>query len=373
MTTPRIGEVREAVPADNVALLALTAACPMEGDIGLCVERAPDFFALNALEGESWRVGVVDDADGVPIGCVAVAERLAYVRGEATRTMYVSDLKVLPAYRGTAAADALVAYARDVCAERGGDDVLVFLTILAGNEAMRRRLSGPRGLPQVDRIATIRSHSIPLLWRRRAPVSAELTVSPATSGDLAHMAALWTQVAPRRQFAAVLDETTLLSWIEAAPDLDVSSYLLARDASGAIVGFLGVWDQHGFKQLRITGYSRRLAAVRALFNAAGPLTGAAPLPPPGSALRFVTAVNVCVAPERPEVLRALVLRAYDGVRGRDYSFLNIGLDVADPAATALKGLLAQPTDVWACISSPRGAYAGPDVADRPVHHEIALV
>ena len=55
-------------PADNDALVELSVACPMEGDIGLAVDRAPDFFALNRLEGDAWRVGVVDGPDGRPVG-----------------------------------------------------------------------------------------------------------------------------------------------------------------------------------------------------------------------------------------------------------------------------------------------------------------
>src|SRR5688500_6477453 len=198
---PKVGAVRPATPADNAALLAVTAGCAMEGDIGLCVERAPDFFALNALEGDFWQVAVVDDDAGVPIGCIAVAERTSYLSGEPTRTMYVSDHKVLPPFRGTGAADALVTFARDLCVGRLGDDVPVFLTIIAGNAAMERRLAGPRGLPHLHRFATIRSHSIPLLWPRRAPRDAGVVVGPAAPGDLTEMAELWQRVAPGRQLA----------------------------------------------------------------------------------------------------------------------------------------------------------------------------
>ncbi|MEO7443112.1 MAG: hypothetical protein ABIW46_06225, partial [Acidimicrobiales bacterium] len=79
-----VNSVRAATPADNAALLALTAACPMEGDIGLCMERAPDFFALNRLEGDHFEVGVVDGPDGTPVGCIAVAERRVYLHGQPT-------------------------------------------------------------------------------------------------------------------------------------------------------------------------------------------------------------------------------------------------------------------------------------------------
>ena len=51
--------VRDAAPSDNAALVRLATACPMRGDLTMCMDREPDFFALARLEGERWRVGVV--------------------------------------------------------------------------------------------------------------------------------------------------------------------------------------------------------------------------------------------------------------------------------------------------------------------------
>jgi hypothetical protein len=75
----------------------------------------------------------------------------------------------------------------------------------------------------------------------------------------------------------------------------------------------------------------------------------------------------------PGVLRALLLHAYGAWRGKGYSVLNVGLDVRDPLTAALTGLLAQPTDVNAYITTPGGRYAGPSLGHLPLHHEIALV
>ena len=55
--------VRDATPADNADLIALSAACAMSGDIGLRIDRRPDFFALNRLEGQRWQVGVAELRD----------------------------------------------------------------------------------------------------------------------------------------------------------------------------------------------------------------------------------------------------------------------------------------------------------------------
>jgi S-adenosylmethionine-diacylglycerol 3-amino-3-carboxypropyl transferase len=374
--TPDRGSVepvaREAVPADNLALLDLASACPMEGDIGLCIRRRPDFFALNRLEGDRWRVGVVDGPDGRPVGCVATAERDVYLDGRPSPSMYVSDLKVHPDHRGTGAADALTGFARQACVDAGGEHVPTFLTILAGNRAMERRLEGPRGLPFLHRIATLRSHSVSLLWRRRPPRVDGLRVERGEPEDIEEMAALWQEVAPGRQFAPVHDAASLAHWIERAPGLHLSDYRLARRADGRVVGFVGFWDQSSFKQTVVTGYSRSLAGFRLAFNTAAPVLHAPRLPAPGGELRHLSAVHVCVRPESREVLRALVVDAYNELRGSGYSFFSVGLDVADPLSGALSGLLAQPTDIWACVATGDAA-GGPSLDGRPVHHEIALV
>lgn len=363
-------EARDATPADNDALVELSVACPMEGDIGLAVDRAPDFFALNRLEGPTWRVGVVDGPEGRPVGCIAIAERTVFVNGEPQAGMYVSDFKVHPAHRGGGAADELILWARGACVAAHGPDVLAFLTVLAGNRSMLRRMAGPRGLPVITRVATFRSHTIPLVWRRRLRDS-PVTVSPAEPGDLEEMGALWARLAAGRQFAAVHDAGSLSAWVDAAPGLALPDHRVARRPDGTLAGFLGLWDQSEFKRLRVTGYSRRLGAVRAAFNALAPLTGATRLPAPGGALRNLTAVHVCAPPDDPAVLRALVLDAYSASRGRGYSFLNVGLDVADPLAAGLKGLLAQPTDVWVCVATLGGP--PPALDGRPTYHELALV
>ena len=363
----------DATAADNGALLALASACEMRGDIGLRIDREPDFFALNRLEGTRWQVGVVRaQAPDSVAGCVAVSERHAYIDGRPTRSMYLGDLKVHPVHRGGPVADALEEYARAACRRIGGETVPCLLTILAGNGAMERRTLGPRGLPVLTRFATIRSHSIPFLWSRPQSVTG-LRVDVAKPNDLEEMARLWQQVAPGRQFAPVHDADSLGALVATAPGLGIESFWVARNASGRIIGFVAAWDQSSFKQLRVTSYSARLGIVRAGFNLLARLGQATPLPPAGGQLRCLTAFGVCVPESRPDVLRALLQRIYAAHRTHGYSCLNIGLDLRDPLAVALQGLLAQPTDVHAYITTPAGVYAGPTLGTRPLHYETALV
>lgn len=364
--------MRHARPADNEDLVALAAACPMVGELTLRIDRSPDFFALNRLEGDRWKLAVADRAGRV-VGCVAFSERNVFVNGREMRIGYAGDLKVHPGHRDTSVADALSFWAERAC---GGliPSAPVLITVLGGNRAMERRLSGPRGVPRFKQIGTIRTHSITILWKRANPNSrGSINTAPAAWTDITRMAELWDRVARERQLAPVMTAESLASWIRGAPGLEVSSYRLARSPQGELLGFAAVWDQRSFKQLTVVGYSRRMAAARIAFNLFAPMVGAERMPPAGSPLHSATILNVCVPGDRPDVLRALLIDAHNDLRHSNCSVLNIGLDVRDPLSEAVSGLFAQPTDVNAYVMALRSGVA-PEVLDaRPLHYEIALV
>ncbi len=363
--------IRDATPADNEPLIALAAACSMLGDISLRIDRGPDFFALNRLEGQCWRVGVAERA-GMIVGCVAISERLAYVNARERRTGYVGDLKVHPAHRDTRIADELSRYAERAC-ELLPPTAPVMITVLAGNRAMERRLPGPRGVPVLRRIGTIRTHSIPILWRRRVNDPGSIRVAPAGWTDIDEMAALWSRVAPLRQLAPVLSASAMAEWILAAPGLDISSYRLARSSNGELLGFLAMWDQRVFKQLTVVAYSTRMKAARSAFNLLVPTVGGERMPRPGSPLNCVSIAHICVPADKPRVLRALIISGYNEQRGSGCSFMNVGMDRRDPLSAAVDGLFAQPTDVNAYIVAPRRGVMPEHLDERPLHNEIALV
>ena len=365
--------VRRATPHDNSALVALTLACPMRGDIGLVSDRAPDFFALNRLEGERWEVLVAEDAAERVVGCIAVAARPAWLHGRVVSTLYVSDLKVHPDWRGGPAADLLEQAVRDACERIGGPDAPVLVTVLAGNRAMERRTPGPRGLPRLDRFATFEASSIPLAWRRPLPEDeTAFTVRAARPSDVEEMAALWSLVAPTRQWTPAHDAASLHRFLSAAPGLDLGDVRLAIRPDGRIGAWGAVWDQSTFKRLRVTYWSPRLRIARTLVNAVASRTGACRLPEVGAPLPGATLALACVPVTAPAAMRALLLDACLLLHGRA-AFLNVGLDVRDPLRAALRGLLAQPTRVAAYATTPAGPWTGAALDDRPMHCEIALV
>ena len=361
--------LREATADDNERLIALAAACPMVGDVSLRIDRGPDFFALNRLEGTRWKVGVAE-RNGAIVGCVAISERRSFVNGRESRTGYASDLKVHPAHRDTRIADELSRFTERECADLP-PAAPVLITVLAGNRSMERRLSGPRGVPALRRLGTIRTHSLPVLWYRR--IAGSIDISHAGWRDLEEMAALWKQVAPLRQLAPVFTVDAMAEWLDSTPGLDISDYRVARSRSGELLGFFAVWDQRSFKQLNVVGYSPRMQAARSIFNLVAPLVGGARMPGTGHALNCVTIAQVCVPGDRPEVLRALLASTHNELRRTGIAFINIGLDTRDPLSAATGGFLAQPTDVNACVTKSRSGIPCEPLDDAPIHYEIALV
>jgi hypothetical protein len=370
---PARASVRLASADDNAALIALTAACPMDGDLSLCIDRAPDFFALNRLEGDRWKVAVVDGPAGTPIACVATAERRVWLHGRPATIVYAGDLKVHPDYRDLHTADALERFVVDVARNTAGPSTPILLTVLAGNTSMERRASGPRGLPRLQRFATLHSFAIPLLWRRRVVESAAFRVEHARDCDLEEMADLWLRVAPSRQFAGAFDAEGLAQWIHAAPGLRIEDYLLARDRQGRVTGFVGIWDHRAIKTLRVLRYSPALAVLRGVVTALAPFVGATPPPAVGLPLQYASAVHICVPTGRVDVMRALVLAAYQRLHGTGRVFMNVSLDARDPLASALNDLLATPTVIHAYATTARGEWTGASLSDRPLHFETALV
>ncbi len=361
--------LRPARPDDNAALLDLVEACPVRASFSLRVSRRPDFFALTRLGGEWARVLVVETAEGALVGCIAVLVRRCWIGGTLRPSLYVGDFRVHPAWRGRGLGDALVCAASRLAAAID-PDMPALVTVMAGNRPMGTRVAGRGGIPPLMRFATLRLHTLPLV-RRRYP-RGPLRITPAKPQDASEMAALWSRLAPRRQFTQGRDEVALSEWVAAAPGLGWPSYWLARRHDGRLAGFLAVWDERGCKETTVLEYSSGAAAFRATYNLLAPVLGGAPLPRRGETIRTLQVVHLCVAPEEPGTLRALLLAAANGCRGLGAVALTIGLDVADPASRALAGILRITTDVEVYVLTAGGPWRGPPLDDRPLHFEIAL-
>ena len=130
-------KVRDADPSNNEALVELAALCPMEGDVSLCVERAPDFFALSRLEGDDRGA-----ASSSPTRATR-SRRSASPSGPCTCTARIGGhlhgrLEGPPGPPHQGVGQALVSFALDTVHDLLGPDGMILGTMLAGDRPSRR-------------------------------------------------------------------------------------------------------------------------------------------------------------------------------------------------------------------------------------------
>jgi len=364
--------VHEAGDSDSQELLDLVTTPRVGRGVRWSIERSPDFFLALRAETDGWRAFVArDERSGSAIGCLSVATRRVYLAGQARPTCYITNLHVAPEWRGRGVADRLCWHAHELIQGVDGRRTPTLLVVRANNRSMRTRASGPRGLPDFRWIGRLAVHRIPTRRLRRLSVPDGIDVDQAQASDLAELAALSNRVFQSRDFAPHFDAASLARWIAGAPGLELSDFLVAREG-GRIVGWLGLWDEAVFRRARVASYTRLAAARYAVRDALRPLTGWRPAPKVGELVGSVVATQVCVAADRPDVLRALLAARGQRLYASGCSWLKIALDVRDPLAGALPGLGARVTPLLACVTTPAGARAAPELGGRALHFDTML-
>lgn len=362
--------IRMATPEDNAELVALSAACPMRAGMTLCVHRDPDFFALSRLQGDPWYVAVAEDPHAGVIGCGGGAVRRLWLGGRPTSVMYAGDFKLHPRFRGRGLADRLLRAGWPLCEEAG---IPSFMAALAGNAPIERRVaSPPPGLPKPGLLGTVRVYTLLLPGVRLTRPPRGIHVRAATPGDVEALIALWNRVAPGRDGAPVLDAPTLLAFVESAPGLSLSDYLLAF-CGDTLIGSVGVWNQDRFKETHVLDFGVGIDLVRRVHDLVARPLGWPLLPERGQALRALHAIHLCVPGSEPAALTALLYEARRRcVRDGAVAF-ELGLDRREPLIRALRPFPRLGVDVHCYLSPVPGSDAPPPPGAVPLHFETALV
>jgi GNAT superfamily N-acetyltransferase len=231
--------VREAMPADNVALLALDRQCVVAASTPVMFDRSPDFFARSRPY-DTWRAYVAETDQGL-IGVGAVASKTVIVGDRPLPAAYLYDLRVAPDFRrlgvAKAVGDAIRVHVRSV------SPAVTYSLVMEGNVPSLTFVQGRGSRP-------LRSCALALI-----PIE---TVLP---GDPAGLRALDASEIPAaldlsRTAHRDLDlfpfpnASTLRDRIERVEGIGFRG-LYAWESDGALAGCFGLWDYSPVMRMRI--------------------------------------------------------------------------------------------------------------------------
>jgi hypothetical protein len=357
-----------ATGADDRDLRELLSQIAMPGSITLAFLREPSFFLAEQAGSMASQVLLCRDRMlGRLVGMGSRSFRSVYIDGSPATIGYLSMLRGNSHARGNMGLARGYQYLKELHAD--GAVPYYFTTILDENsEAMRLLTSGRGGLPIYQPAARLVTYLLPLTRRRRGAFARAAVSSPGQD-DLPQAVAFLQEWNSRYQFAPVYTlqdmrgQSTLLpgfSW----EDL----YVYHQD--GRVLGTLGVWDQQSFKQTVVTDYSRKMQAIRPVYNLYASMLGTPRLPPAGAHIKVL---YTAFASGEKSVFAELLRQVCDDWSGRGYDYLSVGFCVdhecSSIAARYATQRIASTLYVvyWAenSVSLP--------LEGRPVHLEIATL
>ncbi len=319
-------EIREAVEADNDALLELTRLTPMAGRISLRIDRDPDFFALPRARGET--MVFVATCQGKVIGCMSASIHMAYINGVPERIAHATDLKVHPLFTGKRMALRLISAIEDYLREQGVD--LSFNLVADGNQRVMVIAEGRHGTPvQVMLGRFLVDQLLPSPFCGR---SKRYRVEEGHAEDLPELAEMLDRNNREGNFAPPVSATDLKSAVGRFRKM-----LLVREA-GHVVATLTVEDTQNLRQNVLIGLPASLRLALGLLRIlALPIPGLR-IPHFGEPLRTLYVRFLACAPGHEDALRLLIAEARVETFRQRFTFLSVGLHERDPLRCVVRGI-----------------------------------
>ncbi len=231
--------VREAVPADNAALLALDRQCVVAAATPVAFDRSPDFFARSRVYSH-WRAYVAEGDPGL-IGIGAMALKTVLVDDQPVQAAYFYDLRVAPAFRrlgvAKAVGDAIRTHTRTL------DPAVGYSLVMEGNVPSLSFVQARGSRP-------IRSCALSLM-----PVEAVSAADPADlrvldQAEAETICSLTRRTHPRHDLFPFPDVGSFRDRLDRLGGLGFSG-LYGWESGGSLSGCFGLWDYSPVMRMRI--------------------------------------------------------------------------------------------------------------------------
>lgn len=325
-----------ATPADDGELRAVLAATPMPGSIAVSFRREPSYFDAAVVEGRFRQTLAARDQQTqqiVGVGSRSVGAR--YVNGQPAEIGYLSSLRILEAHRGLGLLARGYAFLRNLHAD--GRTPLYLTTIASDNQpALAVLTSGRAGLPMYHFAGRYFTAAIGISRGGKSGAGcAGFEIRPARVDDVTAIVDFIRRAGPQRQFFPCYEAGDLFSDQGVFRGLQPEDLLLAF-RGGQLVGTLGGWDQHAFRQIVVHDYGRLRRRLRPLYDVWARFRGLPRLPLPNVPIRHLIAALPLVAGDEPIIFQELLGALVRRTSGGPWEYLLVGMHESDPLLAATR-------------------------------------
>lgn len=322
---------------DDSAVRRLLRNNPMPGEVSVSFEHEPNYFQSTGMAGADEQIILGFEQDClVSMGRCSFHDR--FLNSEIRRVGYLSGLRLDASAQGRF--DILrrgYRFFHEV--DRSNPADFYFTSVTSDNVRSLRFLE--RGLPGMPRYEFLTEFVTLLLPVPRNPRKLEqindrsmarckscgVKIISGSNQYVRPMVEFLNSNGKQHNLAMAWDAEKLSSLAEHG--LSPTDFkILTRE--GKIIGCAALWDQRGFKQTVIRGYSHRLSWLRPLLNWRASVFNFPVLPPVGSVLAHGFLSPLAVGPDEKESLLALVESSLLTAAERGLEFLTVGLAINDP-------------------------------------------
>lgn len=350
---------------DEPEVRTLVGSLAMPGAVSVRFQREPDYFLGTTVQGHPCDVLVARHRpDGALAGVMVRAERQVFLDGRPATVAYIGQIRVAPRFQGRWLMQRAVL---ELAALH--DRSTTYMGVIAtDNPVALGTITGgrPLGAAWVTRVGQVRSLAFVLRERLR-PRRPRLAVEPVARAGLPEVVAFLRTHGRRRQLFPLV-EPQHLSDGRTYRDLRPRDLCVVR-RDGDIAGVMGCWNQSGYKQEIVAGYSARLSRLRPAYDLLARLVKGQRLPGPGEPIRTAFGCLRCTVDDDPDVLRALLDGACRRAAGQGQAFLMVSFDEREPQLRALGHPLAVSYRSEVFLGSFAGPAHAPRLDGRPVHVE----
>lgn len=316
-------EFQLAKQIDNEPLLQLIERDSMGESIKLRFKRRPNFFIGPESLSHNTQVLIIRDTlSNSVIGCASRSIRNVYVNGSEKQIGYLADLRLAPEYRKSLLLAKGYAFLKKLHEDGQADFYLS--TIVADNEEARTILTSGKGeLPVYHDLGQYFTYFFRAKRINRVAKDSSLIIEPGSRSTLKEIIFFLNNEGRKKNFFHVLSESDFQTRSHFLYDFSVENFLMVK-AKGKIVGVLGLWDQHSFKQVVVQGYSMPLNIVR------HPLTFLGmKFPEPGTDLKYCSVCFMAMLDNDSEIFSCLLRVSLDYCHKSGHDYIALGLHESD--------------------------------------------